>query len=121
MAGKVVVNLATGLEDEERVMAAFLIGGSALDRGKEVTMFLTKDAVKLGVPGHAQGTACAGCPPLERLFEQFSAGGGQLLLCPFCFNSRNLDEGNLVANAKVGGATPLWDWVGDDTPTVFSF
>ena len=30
---KVVVNLATGLEDPERVTVAFLVAGAALDQG----------------------------------------------------------------------------------------
>ena len=34
--GKVVINLATGLEDTERVMIAFLVGGAALEQGKSV-------------------------------------------------------------------------------------
>jgi predicted peroxiredoxin len=118
---KVLVNLATGLEDAERVTIAFLVAVPAAERGKQVTMFLTKDAVRLSLPGVAEGVACDGCPPLERLFEQFAAAGGQLLVCPICFNARKLDESQLVANAKIGGATPLWDWIGDDTPTVFSY
>jgi hypothetical protein len=32
MAGKVVINLATGLEDAERVTVAFLVGGAAVER-----------------------------------------------------------------------------------------
>src|SRR3954462_7662619 len=103
---KAVINLATGLEDPERVTVAFLVGGAALEKGKQVAMFLTKDAVKLGLPGHAEGTACEGCPPLERLFEQFAAGGGELLVCPICFNSRKLAESDLLPNAKLAGATP---------------
>ena len=121
MAEKVVVNLATGLEDAERVTIAFLIAVPAAERGKQVTMFLTKDAVRLALPGGAEGVACEGCPPLERLFEQYAAAGGELLVCPICFNARKLDEAQLVANAKIGGATPLWDWIGDDVPTVFSY
>jgi predicted peroxiredoxin len=117
---KVVVNLATGLEDPERVTVAFLVGGAAVEQGKQVTMFLTKEAVRLALPGTAEGVACEGCPPLPRLFQQFADGGGQLLVCPICFNTRKLDEGNLVANAKLGGATPLWEWVGDGA-TVFSY
>ena len=117
---KVVVNLATGLEDAERVLVAFLVATAALDKGKQVAMFLTKDAVLLGLPGHAEGVACGGCPPLERLFEQFVAGGGELLVCPICFNARKLDESQLVPNARLGGATPLWEWVGDGA-TVFSY
>jgi predicted peroxiredoxin len=117
---KVVINLATGLEDAERVLVAFLVGGAAVEQGKQVTMFLTKDAVKLALPGHAEGVACEGCPPLERLFEQYASGGGELLVCPICLNSRNLQDSELVANATVGGATPLWEWVGDGA-TVFSY
>jgi predicted peroxiredoxin len=121
MAQKVVINLATGLEDAERVTVAFLVGGAAAEQGKDVAMFLTKEAVRLGLPGHAQGVACEGCPPLERLFQQYTDNGGQLLVCPICFNSRKLDESQLVDNAKLAGATPLWEWIGDEAATVFSY
>jgi predicted peroxiredoxin len=72
-SAKVVINLATGLEDAERVTVAFLVGGAALDQGKQVAMFLTKEAVRLGSPGHAEGVACDGCPPLPKLFGQYAA------------------------------------------------
>ena len=81
---KVVINLATGLEDAERVTVAFLVGGAAAEQGKPVAMFLTKEAVRLAVPGFAEGVACDGCPPLARLFEQFVENGGELLVCPIC-------------------------------------
>jgi predicted peroxiredoxin len=118
---KVVINLATGLEDPERVMIAFLVGGAAAEKGKQVAMFLTKEAVRLALPGVTVGMACDGCPPLERLSEQFAANGGELLVCPICFNSKKLDESALVANARLAGATPLWDWVGDQPASVFSY
>lgn len=122
MAGeaKVVVNLATGLEDGERVTVAFLVAGAALEGGKKVAMFLTKEAVRLALPGVADATACEGCPPLARLFEQYAEGGGELLVCPICFSSKKLDEGELVPNARLAGATPLWEWIGDGA-TVFSY
>jgi predicted peroxiredoxin len=120
MADKVLVNLATGLEDSERVTIAFLVAGAALERGSAVAMFLTKDAVRLAVPGHAEGVACEGCPPLERLFEQFGQGGGELLACPFCVSSRKLEADSFVAHARVAGATPMFDWLGDGG-TVFSY
>jgi predicted peroxiredoxin len=121
MAGKVLVNLATGLEDGERVTIAFLIAGAALERGQEAAMFLTKDAVRLAVPGHAEGEFCTGCPPLERLFEQFAQGGGELLACPFCVNARELDADTFVAHARVAGATPMFEWLGDEPATIFSY
>jgi predicted peroxiredoxin len=117
---KVVINLATGLEDPERVTVAFLVGGAATQQGKDVVMFLTKEAVRLGLEGTSVGTACEGCPPLATLFQQYAEGGGELLVCPICFQARKLDEGSLVANARVGGATPLWEWIGEGA-TVFSY
>jgi len=120
-AAKVVINLATGLEDPERVIVAFLVGGGAVEQGKQVTMFLTKEAVRFALPDYAVGVACDGCPPLARLFQQYADGGGQLLVCPICFGARKLDQGELVANAELGGATPLWEWIGDDQATVFSY
>jgi predicted peroxiredoxin len=119
-AAKVVVNLATGMEDAERVTVAFLVANAALDKGKQVAIWLTKDAVKLALPDVATGEACNGCPPLERLFGQFVDGGGELLVCPICFNARALDESALVPTAQIAGATPLHDWIGDGA-TVFSY
>ncbi|MBA2346671.1 MAG: DsrE family protein [Solirubrobacterales bacterium] len=121
MANKVLVNLATGLEDAERVTVAFLVAGAALERGQEVAIWCTKEAVRLALPGHAAGVACDGCPPLERLFEQFAQVGGKLLICPICVKSRQLDEGAFVAHAKLAGATPMLEWLGDSEATVFSY
>lgn len=120
-AGKVVVNLATGHEDADRVTVAFLIATSALERGRPVAMFATKEAVRLGLPGYAQAIESAGAPPVARLFEQFVQGGGELLLCPICFNARQLDESAIVDGARIGGATPLWEWIGEGDATVFSY
>jgi predicted peroxiredoxin len=116
---KVVVNLATGLEDPERVTVAFLVGGAAARRGKQVITFLTKEAVRLGLGGTAEGVACDGCPPLPDLFREYAESGGELYVCPICFKARRLEEGSLVANATLAGATPLWEWI-QDGATVFS-
>ena len=113
MADKVLINLATGLEDSERVTVAFLVAGAALERGRKVAVFLTKEAVRLAEPGHAVGVACEGCPPLERVFE--------LLACPFCVIARRIDPEGFVPNARVAGATPMLDWLGDEGGQIFSY
>jgi predicted peroxiredoxin len=120
MSDKVVINLATGLEDPERVTVAFLVAGAALGRGSEVAIWLTKEAVRLALPGHAEAVACDGCPPLARLFAQFAEAGGTLLVCPICVTARKLDPETFVPNATVAGATPMLDWLGDGG-TVFSY
>ena len=118
--GKVVINLATGHEDADRVTVAFLVAVAALDQGKSAIMFLTKEAVRVGLPGYAEAIESAGAPPVAKLFQQFTDGRGELFVCPICFSARGLDEGQLVANAKLAGATPLWEWIGDGA-TVFSY
>jgi predicted peroxiredoxin len=116
-----LINLATGLADPERVTVAFRVAGAALQRGDTVAMWLTKEAVRIGLPGHAEAVACDGCPPLARLFEQFTDGGGELLVCPICFNARKLDEASLAPSARLAGATPMLEWIGDDHAAVFSY
>lgn len=118
--GKVVINLATGLEDPERVTVAFLVAGAAAQAGKQVTMFLTKEAVRLALPDIAQGTACDGCPTLSTLAAQYAEAGGRMLVCPVCFDARKLSQQDLIGGAQLGGATPLWQWI-DDGATVFSY
>jgi predicted peroxiredoxin len=117
---KVVINLTTGHEDADKVTVAFLVAGAAIEKGRSVIFFLTKEAVRLGLPGYADAIESAGAPPVARLFQQFADGGGELLVCPICFKARGLDESELVDNARIGGATPLWEWIGDDA-TVFSY
>src|SRR5947209_9108186 len=116
-----MINLATGLEDPERVTVAFLVGGAAVQRGDNVAMWLTKESVRLALPGHAEAVACEGCPPLSRLVEQYANGGGALLVCSICFNARKLDTEAMVANARSAGATPMLDWLGDEAAIVFSY
>ncbi len=118
--GKAVINLTCGHEDADKVTVAFLVATAALTAGKRVTMFLTKEAVRLALPGYADAIESAGAPPVQRLFEQYRDGGGELFVCPICFNARALAEDALVDHARLAGATPLWEWIGDGA-TVFSY
>ena len=67
---KAVISLTTGLEDPEKVVVAFLVAVGAAETGRETLMFLTKEAVRLAVPGVAVGVACDGCPPIEDLVKR---------------------------------------------------
>ena len=120
MSGKAVVSLTTGLEDPEKVTVAFLVAVAAAEQQRPTLMFLTKEAVRLASAGVIQGVACEGCPPLPELAKRYTEAGGRLLVCPICFNARQLDEASLVANARVGGTIPLWEWIGDGA-TTFSY
>ena len=84
-------------------------------------MFLTKEAVRLVLAGVAVGVACDGCPPLPDLVARFEKAGGTYLVCPICFNAKQLDKGDLLANAELGGTVQLWEWIGDEGATTFSY
>jgi len=118
--GKAVINLTTGHEDADKVTVAFLVATAGLAAGKQVVMFLTKEAVRLATPGYAEPIESAGAPPVAKLFAQFAEGGGELYVCPICFDARRLDPGTLLPNARLAGATPLWEFVGEGA-TVFSY
>lgn len=117
---RAAVSLTTGLEDAERVTVAMLVAVGAAESGRDTLMFLTKEAARLALQGHAVAVACEGCPPLRELMDRFEAAGGRLLVCPICFNARQLDAAALVANASLGGTVQLWEWI-DDGATTFSY
>ncbi len=121
MAGKAVVSLTTGLEDPEKVTVAFLVAVGAAETGRPTLMFLTKEAVRLALDGVAQGVACDGCPSLPSLLDRYAAAGGRYYVCPICFDAKKLDKGKLVSNAEIAGTIPLWNWIGDEGATTFSY
>ena len=120
MGNKAAISLTTGLEDAERVTVALLVAVGAAESRRPTLMFLTKEAVRLAVAGIAVGTACDGCPSIPDLMGRYAAADGRLLVCPICFNTKQLDPTTLVPNAELGGTAQLWEWIGDGA-TTFSY
>src|SRR5512144_2084572 len=121
MASKAVISLTTGLEDPEKVTVAFLVAVGAAETGRPTLMFLTKEAVRLALDGVATGVACDGCPSLPDPVTRSGAAGGRYYVCPVCFNAKKLDDGQLIEGAEVQGTIPMWNWIGDDPATTFSY
>ena len=121
MASKAVVSLSTGLEDPEKVTVAFLVAVGAAESGRPTLMFLTKEAVRIALDGVAVGVACEGCPSLPDLLKRYKAAGGRYYVCPICFNAKQLNEGQLIAGAELQGTLPMWNWIGDEGATTFSY
>jgi predicted peroxiredoxin len=121
VAGKAVISLTTGMEDPEKVTVAFLVAVGAAESGRPTLMFQAKEAVRLALDGVAAGVACDGCPPLPDLLARYEKAGGRLMVCPVCFNAKQLDQGDLVSNAELAGSVQLWEWIGGEGATTFSY
>jgi predicted peroxiredoxin len=121
MAGKAVISLTTGLEDPEKVTVAFLVAIGAAEAGRPTLIWTAKEAVRLTLEGVAAGVACEGCPPLADLVARYERAGGRHMVCPVCFNAKQLDKGSLLPNAELGGSVQLWEWIGDEGATTFSY
>ena len=121
MAGKAVISLATGLEDPEKVTVALLVAVGAAETGRSTLMFLTKEAVRLALDCVGVGVACEGCPSIPDLMKRYEAAGGTYYVCPVCFNAKQLDNSRLIAGAELQGSVPMWNWIGDEPATTFSY
>lgn len=121
MSNKAVVSLTTGLEDAEKVTVALLVAVGAVETGRPTLMFLAKEAVRLAVEGVATGVACEGCPPISELLTRYRAGGGTFLVCPVCVNAKRLGDARLIDGATIGGTIPMWEWIGPEGATSFSY
>ncbi|WP_338178377.1 hypothetical protein [Candidatus Dormiibacter inghamiae] len=65
MSNRFCVNLTHGTDDVDRATVGFVVANAALSAGRETMIFLTIDAVRLAVRGHADGAQAAGFAPSQ--------------------------------------------------------
>jgi predicted peroxiredoxin len=121
MAGKAVISLSTGLEDSEKVSVAFLVAVGAAEFGQPTLMFQATEAVRLALDGVAAGVACPGCLPLPDVLARYDQAGVRYMVCPVCFNAKQCDQGGLLPHGEPVGSVQLWEWIGDEGATTFSY
>jgi predicted peroxiredoxin len=115
--GKVIVGCSHGEENPDSVIVSYLTAGAALDQGKQVVMWLTSNGVRLALNGYVDPIREGQEPPVRRVHDQFIEKGGRFYVCPVCFKDRDLDDGQLVDNAELKGASPLMEFAGDGAMT----
>jgi hypothetical protein len=47
--------------------------------------------------------------------------GRPTLVCPVCFNARQLDQGGLMPHAELADSVQPWEWISDEGATTFSY
>ena len=46
---------------------------------------------------------------------------GRYYVCPICFNAKKLDQARSSSGAELQGTVPMWNWIGDEGATTFSY
>jgi predicted peroxiredoxin len=115
--GRMIVGCTHGEENPDAVVVSYLTAGAALDQGKDVVMWLTSEGVRLALEGYVDPIRERQEPPVRRVHDQFVEKGGRFFVCPVCFKDRELDDGQLVANAQLKGASALMEFAGDGAMT----
>ena len=107
---KVVIGLTAGLDDQERVLIAYLMGVEGLRKGKQVLMWLTKDGINVATEGFAAQVEVPGAPSVADLHAEYVSSGGRFYACPVCVKTRGLQDATWVENAEVKGAPSVYEF-----------
>lgn len=120
MTDRFCVNLSSGPENVDKATVGFVVANAALASGKDVLVFLTVEAVRLGFLGGAEGLQANGFPPLADLIATLGSGGAKVLVCTPCAKARGLDAQPLVAGGVLGGGAGLVEFMTSGETTAAS-
>lgn len=116
--GKFCVSLTCAKDDTDRATVAFVVANAAAGSDQETLVFLSTEAVRLGVKGYADDIHEEGFAPLKQLMTNLVEAGGKIFVCSPCFKRRGLDESNLVPGATIVGGAKLVEFLVGGAPCV---
>jgi len=103
VARRLVVKVTCGAEAPERVSQALTVAATAVASGVETSLWLTGDAVWLGVAGRVPDLGLEHSTPLSDLVDAVLSGG-QVTVCTQCAVRRGIEEADLAPGARIAGA-----------------
>lgn len=98
-----VIKLATGVDDAERVAQAFSVASTALAAGVKVSFWLAGEAAWLAIPGKAEEFALPNSAPLHELLSSL-IDGAKVSLCTQCAVRRHIKDGDQIAGIRIAGS-----------------
>lgn len=101
---RLVIKLATGIDDAERVAQAFSVASTALAAGVEVSFWLAGEAAWLALPGKAEEFTLAHSANLSDLLANL-VSEAQVTLCSQCAVRRNIKDGEQISGIVIAGST----------------
>jgi uncharacterized protein len=118
MAGMFCVSLTHAKDNSDKATVGFVIANASAASEKETMVFLSTEAVRLGVKGYADDIHEEGFAPLRELMDSFVNAGGKIFVCSPCFKRRGLDDTKLVAGATIVGGAKLVEFLSNGAPCV---
>jgi predicted peroxiredoxin len=103
MPRHLMIKITCGAEAAERANQAWTVAAMGVAAGARVTVWLTGEAVWFAVPGRQPDLALPHATPVAELVETIRTTG-QIVVCTQCAARRDLEAGDLVDGATIGGA-----------------
>ena len=103
-ATRLVIKLATGITDAERVSQAFTVASTALASGVDVSFWLAGEAAWLALPGKADEFLLLHAAPISETLVSLLENGS-VTLCSQCAVRRNISDGDQISGIRIAGAT----------------
>ena len=95
-------------EDPERASMPFVLANAALAMAINATVVLQGHGVYVAQKGYVDKMLPGGgFPAMKELLASFLEMGGQLKICSPCIKERNIDESELIKEARTIGAAAL--------------
>lgn len=98
-----VIKLATGVIDAERVAQAFSVASTAVAAGINVSFWLAGEASWLALPGKAEEFSLPHSAPLHELLD-ILISNASVTLCTQCAVRRNINDGDQIPGIRIAGS-----------------
>ncbi|MCM2369491.1 DsrE family protein [Aporhodopirellula aestuarii] len=99
---QVVVHLSHFTDDLHRCFMALKMANLMQEHGAKVTIFLDLEGVRLAERRQLLDlTWGPDSPSLAEHYQNFTEGGGKVVVCPHCAKSARMGDGGLKRNAEI--------------------
>ena len=119
-----MIVLTTGKQDRgTRATLAFSWGCAALAMNRSVSIYLTMDGTVWGMRGAAKGVEVGGFESLDEYIENFTALGGEILVCApcseyYCSFDNGKVPGTLLEEVQLVGLATIVNRIGQNTKVI---
>jgi predicted peroxiredoxin len=108
---KIIYVVTHGADNPEMATLPFVHANAALAMDVEAVVVLLGPAVMLARTGCMNHVFAGGMPSLKQLVDDFLGEGGRLLLCTPCIQYRQINQSELIEEAKPIAAAVFTDEV----------